>query len=135
MKEMKDAMALLHQCLSQDEELLRMLGGRTAKYKRIYNNPKVAHQEELPRVTMQEIINEDGEFADDEPEVSDVVAKIDVWSKRNNCFAIAVHIKKRIRSKFRRCSVSLESDLYEEDTEIYHKPIKVYLKIEQENLL
>lgn len=130
---MKDAMALLYQCLKSDGKLMEMLGGKSEKNRRVYNNPRVPDAKEFPRVTMQEILNDDDEFSDDAPEVSRVVAKVDVWSTRNECYPIAVQIKKTVKRAFRRCVVTLEGDLYEDDTKVYHKPIKIIMKIEQED--
>ncbi|MEG6613764.1 hypothetical protein V6C42_12990 [Pseudoclostridium thermosuccinogenes] len=134
---MQDATSLVHKVLSTDEELITLLGGKVPakKWQRIYNSPVAPIANEFPRVTMFEVVNDDAEPADDEPQYSDVNIRVDVWIKDiRNLFSICKRIKQVLKSNFSMCIVRLESTMYEREETgetIYHKPINVYLLLEQ----
>lgn len=134
---MQDAAALVYKALNADVELIALLGGKVPanEWQRIYNSPVAPKADEFPRVTLFEVINDDAEPADDEPQYSDVNIRIDVWLKDiRNLFAICKRIKKVLKNNFSLCIVRLESTMYEREETgetIYHKPINVYLLLEQ----
>lgn len=136
---MQDAASLVYRALNTDAELITLLGGKVASkgWQRIYNSPVAPKQDEFPRMTMFEVINDDAEPGDDEPQYSDVNIRIDVWLKDiRNLFPICKRIKEVLKNNFSMCAVRLESTMYErlETAEvIYHKPINVYLLLEQES--
>ncbi len=134
---MQDAATLIYSTLDADTQLLTLLGGKvpTKKWQRIYNSPVAPIADEFPRVTMFEVINDDAEPADDEPQYSDINIRIDVWLKDvRNLFPICKRIKQVLKNNFSMCIVRLESTMYEKQETgeiIYHKPINVYLLLEQ----
>lgn len=133
-----DAVSLVYQALSNNETLINLLGGRknvkNQKWQRVYDKPKAPYTEELPRITMFEVINTDDVFADDEPEYSDINVRIDLWlNNHNDLYVITKKIKKTLRTIDDVYRIVIGSTLYENDTGIYHKPIDVYLFLEQED--
>jgi len=134
---MQDATTLVYKALDADTQLLTLLGGKvpTKKWQRIYNSPVAPIADEFPRVTMFEVMNDDAEPADDEPQYSDINIRIDVWLKDiRNLFTICKRIKQVLKNNFSTCTVRLESTMYEKSETgetIYHKPINVYLLLEQ----
>lgn len=135
---MKDAVNLIYTELSGNTELMTLLGGETTsgkqKWKRIYDKPVAPFTNELPRITMFEVLNSDEVFADDVPHFSDVNVRIDVWTdKHSDIQKISKKVKEVLFTKFEACRIQLEGTLYEQDTKIYHKPINVFLLLEQED--
>lgn len=134
---MQDAAALIYKALNADAELITLLGGKVPAngWQRIYNSPVAPKADEFPRITLFEVINDDAESADDEPQYSDVNIRIDVWlNDIRSLFPICSRIKQTLKSNFSTCTVQFESTMYEKlntDVTIYHKPINVYLLIEQ----
>lgn len=134
---MQDAAALVYKALNTDTELITLLGGKNATkgWQKIYNSPVAPNADEFPRVTLFEVINDDAESADDDPQYSDVNIRIDIWLKDiRDLFKICKRIKKVLKNNFSTCTVQLESTMYEKlktDETIYHKPINVYLLLDQ----
>jgi hypothetical protein len=130
---MQDATALVYKALFADETLLTLLGGKTDTINRIYNSPVAPNADEYPRLTMFEVINDDANSADDEPQDSDVNIRIDYWTKDvSTIFSVCKQIKTTLKVAFNTVSVRLEGTLYEEDIQVYHKPINIFLLLEQE---
>ncbi len=104
----------------------------TGQIKGIYNNPRAPDKAKntFPRLTMFEMLNTDADAADDKAFFGDVHIRIDIWSKSNNLFLLSAAVKEAIEEKFELCRVDLQSDMYEDDTNIYHKPINVRIKME-----
>lgn len=134
---MQDAATLIYRILDADNQLITLLGGKIVNkgWQRIYNSPVAPNADEFPRITLFEVVNDDAEPADDEPQYSDVNIRIDIWLKDvRNLFPICKRIKKILKDNFSTCAVRLESTMYER-TEIneiiYHKPINIYLLLEQ----
>jgi len=136
---MQDAAALIYRTLNGDAELIALLGGKipAKSWQRIYNSPVAPMADEFPRITLFEVINDDAESADDDPQYSDVNVRIDVWlTDIRDLFNICKRIKKVLKTGFSMCTVRLESTMYEKSETgktIYHKPINVYLLLEQES--
>jgi len=136
---MQDAAALVYKALNADVELIALLGGKVPAngWQRIYNSPVAPKVDEFPRVTLFEVVNDDAESADDEPQYSDVNIRIDIWLKDiRNLFPVCKRIKQVLKNNFSTCTVQLESTMYEKSETgevIYHKPINVYLLLEQES--
>lgn len=135
---MQDAVNLVYQALKSNQTLMDLLGGeqtvKKQKWKRIYDKPKAPYTEELPRITMFEVISTDDVFADDEPEYSDVNVRIDIWlDSTKNLHDIVKQVKKTLNSITETYRIVIESTMYEDNTGIYHKPIDVYLFLEQED--
>lgn len=122
---MQDVLLLVYQALSASSSI-------TKKVKGIYGEPRAPDKKKdlFPRITMFEILNTDAEAADDKAIMNDVRIRIDIWSKSNNLFELSAAVKSAIEEKFELCRVDLQSDMYEEDTGIYHKPINVRIKTE-----
>lgn len=134
---MQDAAALVYKALNTDTELITLLGGKIAAkgWQRIYNSPVAPFADEFPRITLFEVVNDDAEPADDEPQYSDVNIRVDVWIKDiRNLFSICKRIKQVLKSSFSMCIVQLESTMYEKQETgetIYHKPMNLYILLEQ----
>lgn len=109
--------------LRANSELTTFLGGV-----RIYFQvaPDV---KQFPRVTYFEMSNTGSVFADDTEIASDISLQIDVWSKGNTT-DIALEVNRTMKSLgFARDSAT---DLYEDDTGIYHKALRFSTTVELE---
>jgi len=107
---MQDAAALIYRTLNGDAELIALLGGKipAKSWQRIYNSPVAPMADEFPRITLFEVINDDAESADDDPQYSDVNVRIDVWlTDIRDLFNICKRIKKVLRPAFQcvRCDL------------------------------
>ena len=104
----------------------------TKKIAAIYNNPRAPDKDKnlFPRITMFEMLNNDSEYADDSAIMNTVIARLDIWSKQNNLFELSKAVKETLETDFLIFFVELQNDMYESDTNIYHKPINVTLKME-----
>lgn len=84
---------------------------------------------QFPRITFFELTNTGAVFADDTEIASDISLQIDVWSKGNTT-DIALEVDKTMKSLgFARDSAT---DLYEDDTGIYHKALRYSTIVELE---
>jgi hypothetical protein len=133
---MQDAAALVYKALNSDTTLINLLGGKVPanEWNRIYNSPVAPHDDEYPRITMFEVINDDAVPADNEYLCSDVNIRLDIWlDDIKNLFDICKRIKQVLKSNFETCIAQLESTMYEKQTKktIIHKPINIYLLLEQ----
>lgn len=117
---MQDTLLLVYKALKTDDVV-------KSKIKGIYNNPRAPDEDKniYPRLTMFEMLNRNTEFADDKALMNTVDIRIDIWSKQNNLFELSAAVQECIEGAFTMCSVELVSDMYESDTNIYHKPINV----------
>ena len=117
---MQDTLVLVYKALKADDTV-------SAKIKGIYNNPRApdSARDTFPRLTMFEMLNRNTEYADDKALMNTVDIRIDIWSKKNNLFELSAAVKECVEGAFTMCSVELVSDMYESDTNIYHKPINV----------
>jgi hypothetical protein len=80
-----------------------------------------------PRVTFFELDNADSEYADDTEIASEITVQVDVWSKGSTT-ALAAAVDTVMKAEgFTRYYTT---DLYEEDTKIYHKPLRYRKEIE-----
>ena len=132
---MQDAETLVYQTLNTDETLKTLLGGIDVENSlfRIYNSPVAPKADEYPRITLFEVVNTDEASADDEATMSDVNIRVDIWTKDEiTLFDITSRVKKILKTNL-LCTVKLGSKIYEEDTEVYHKVVEVYLLLEQES--
>jgi hypothetical protein len=132
---MQDTETLVYKALNADGTLITLLGGKTQVgneyWNRIYNGQSAPNTDEFSRVTLFEVVNDDSDPADDASQFSDVNIRIDLWTKDDACiYKICKQIKNTLKSTF-TCTVRLENKIYESDTKVYHKPINVYLIIEQ----
>jgi hypothetical protein len=133
---MQDATTLVYQALDPDAQLIILLGGKDSVkgWNRIYNDPVAPNANEYPRITMFEVVNDDANPADDEPQDSDVNIRIDHWTKDSSTiYSVCKQIKKILKAAFNACIIQLGETIYESDTKVYHKPINVYLLLEQES--
>lgn len=117
---MQDTLVLVYKALMADDVVRE-------KIKCIYNNPRAPDKEKdiFPRLTMYEMLNRNSEFADDKALMNTVDIRIDIWSKKNNLFELSAAVQECIEGAFAMCSVEMASDIYESDTNIYHKPINI----------
>ncbi|AEY65421.1 DUF3168 domain-containing protein [Clostridium sp. BNL1100] len=132
---MQDAETLVYQTLNTDETLKKLLGGIDVENGlfRIYNSPVAPNSDEYPRITLFEVVNTDEAVADDEATMSDVNVRVDIWTKdETTLFDITNRIKKILKTNL-LCTVKLGAKIYEQDTEVYHKVVEVYLLLEQES--
>lgn len=128
---MQDTLVLVYKALKADDVVKEKIKG-------IYNNPRApdSARDTFPRLTMFEMLNRNTEYADDKALMNTVDIRIDIWSRKNNLFELSAAVKECIEGAFTMCSVELVSDMYEDDTNIYHKPINVKImmnKTEVEN--
>lgn len=133
---MKDATTLVYTALNLDTELLVLLGDKVPSkgWNRIYNDPVAPDANEYPRLTMFEVLNEDANPGDDEPQDSDVNIRLDLWTKDISAIhPVCKQIKKVLKSTFSACIIRLEETIPEEKPKVYHKPINVFLLLEQES--
>lgn len=112
---MIDLKPVIYQALTQDEELVTLLGGPhiyqlTAPDATVY-----------PRVTFFELDNVDSDYADDAPMAASVSVQVDVWSKGS--FA---DIVQRVNAVMESLGFVryYATDLYEADTGVYHKALR-----------
>lgn len=134
---MQDTTKLIYQALVADTTLLTLLGGKVAAkgWNRIYNGQISEHAEEYPRMTMFEVVNEDANSADDEPQDSEAIVRVDLWSKDEKpMFSICKQAKKVIKTAISACNVSIQTIGYEIDTKVYHKQLEINLLLKQEVL-
>lgn len=122
---MQDVLLLAYKALKSSEVVVKNIKG-------IYNNPRAPDKERnvFPRLTMFEMLNNDSEYADDKAIMNDVWIRIDIWSDKNNLFELSKMVKSALEENIEMCRVELQSDMYESDTNIYHKPINVKIKME-----
>ncbi len=133
---MQDAVNLVYTPLHSDAPLITLLGGRDPEkcWDRVYDGPTNPQEDEFPRITMFEVLNEDAVPADDKFECSDVNVRIDFWTKdKRDIHPVCKRIKKVLGDTFMDCIIRPESTMYETDTGVYHKPINVFLLLEQES--
>lgn len=133
---MQDAELLVYQALAKDAALLVLMGGRkqvkTQNWARIYRSRLAPYAEEDTRITLYEVLNTDEVPGDNRFFASEVNIRIDLWTMNEDIlFPIVKRIKEVLQNSFHACVVRLEAKNYEEDTKIHHKPINVYLLIEQ----
>jgi hypothetical protein len=133
---MQVATALVYKALNADTALLTLLGGKVPDkgWNRIYNSPVAPYEDEYPRITMFEVINEDADPSDDEPQCSDINIRIDVWTRDvKMVFPVCKQIKQVLKNSFNTCTVRLEETMHEklEKYTVYHKPINIYLLLDQ----
>lgn len=137
---MQNAVNLIFNILNNDSTLITLLGNTKTvsgqQWNRIYQIPNAPYPEELPRITMFEVINDDAVSADNKPLFSDINIRIDIWLKEyQNLFAITKRVKKIITDNFKMRRFQIIETLFESDTKVYHKPINIYLLLEQESEL
>jgi hypothetical protein len=114
---------MILQALESNQALISLLGGPRI-YQLVAPDPN-----EFPRITFFELVNMDSRFADDEAIASEIHFQIDVWSKESTT-AIAQEVDRTMKSiGFRRYSAA---DLYEEDTQVFHKGLRYKTMIEIE---
>ncbi|MED1642267.1 DUF3168 domain-containing protein [Brevibacillus agri] len=109
--------------LLNNAALVSLLGGQ-----RVYQlvAPKA---DEYPRITFFEVTNYDAAFADDVPIMADVIVQIDVWSKVSTS-AISGEVNKTMKAQ--GWSRTSAADLYEDDTQVYHKALRYRRQYEED---
>lgn len=99
--------------LKQDATLTTLIN------KRVYHlnaaNPK------SPYITLFEVSNDEVESADDEEYTDEIEIQVDIWSKGSTA-AIARQVQKVMRGM--GFVHHAAPDTYEEDTKLYHKPLR-----------
>lgn len=103
------------QALQANATLLSLLGGNHI-YQLVEPNA-----DEFPRITFFEVTNTDEDYADDTAISSDILIQIDIWNKSSTS-AIAIEVDKTMKTlSFQR---TYAVDLYESDTQIFHKAMR-----------
>lgn len=122
---MQDVLLLAYKVLKASDAVTKSIKG-------IYNNPRAPDKDRdiFPRLTMFEMLNNNSEYADDNAVMNDVWIRVDIWSDKNNLFELSKDVKSVFEENFEMCRVEMQSDMYESDTNIYHKPINVKIKME-----
>ena len=106
------------QALETNQALVSLLGGEKILW-------LVAGDAELPYITYFELTNFDSEFSDDEATASSIEIQVDIWTKGN---------PQKIAEESDRTMTDLgyyrygASDLYEDDTKIFHKVLRYETK-------
>lgn len=117
---MIDLKPAILKALESNQALVSLLGG-----KRIYQlvAPKA---EEFPRITFFELNNRGERYADDVELSSDVRIQMDVWSKGNTS-RLSEEVDKTMKALgFQRY---FATDLYEDDTKVFHKAMRYQTQI------
>ncbi|MCM3589628.1 DUF3168 domain-containing protein [Brevibacillus borstelensis] len=109
--------------LLNNAALVSLLGGQ-----RVYQLA-APDATEYPRITFFEVTNYDAAFADDVPIMVDVIVQIDVWSKGSTS-AISGEVDKTMKEQ--GWSRTSAADLYEEDTQVYHRAMRFRRQYEEE---
>lgn len=126
---MKDEMLLIYKALKNDSSFMALMGGKTAKFMRIYNNPVCPSDNEFPRATMIETLVQDSDFYDNEAEFNYCHVRIDFWHNKNALRDAMARAKEVLEKTFDMISISFGADMYENDTGIYHKQLEIELKL------
>ncbi|GAB6174505.1 hypothetical protein JCM15765_39830 [Paradesulfitobacterium aromaticivorans] len=109
--------------LKVNSQLIALLGGE-AIYFQIAPDAK-----QFPRITFFEMSNIGSVFADDTEMASDITLQIDVWCKGNTT-DISLEVARTMKGLgFARDSAT---DLYEDDTGVYHKVLRFSTTVELE---
>lgn len=94
-------------------------------YPKNWNNIKTK-----PAISYYELDNSVSEKADDEEYSSNIAIEVDIWAKSpSKCSELAINVNSKMNElDFER---TLALDLYEDETEIYHKT----MRFEKEEIL
>jgi hypothetical protein len=118
---MIDVKPQVYQALSNDAELVSLLGG-----KRVYQI-RAPNATEFPRITFFELTNFSSDYADDVTIAYQVELQIDIWTK-GSFSAIAAAVD-RVMKSIGFGLIGTAED-YEEDTQVYHKALRYRTKVE-----
>lgn len=119
---MIDLKPTITQALRSNAALISLLGRDKDGNVRVY--PQVSPYTEMPYVTFFEITNFDNRYASDRPISSEIHFQVDIWSKGNTGpVAIAVNDSMEGLGFYRRSA----RDLYERETETFHKVLRYSL--------
>jgi uridylate kinase len=106
------------QALESNQVLISLLENESRIYQHTVPEDDAT---KYPRITFFEMENMDNNFADDTAISSDIYLQIDVWSKGSTT-KIAQEVDKTLKQlQFSRTSAT---DLYENDTAIFHKAMR-----------
>ncbi|TDQ39236.1 DUF3168 domain-containing protein [Aureibacillus halotolerans] len=106
----------MSKALRANEVLFNLVDGRIFAASELHD---------YPSVTYFEVTNFDSQYSEDAPYASDITMQVDVWSEGSTT-DIAVQVDKTMKQLgFFRSSAS---DLYEEDTRIYHKAMRYKIR-------
>lgn len=116
--------------LDANQALISLLGGESRIF-RIQVPTKEADQ--FPRITYFEYNNIDSDYAEDEATASQVFIQVSVWAQdAAHLSPIAAEVDTTMRSLgFYRTSAT---DLYEDDTKVFHKALRYRGKFAKEEL-
>ena len=115
-----DVKTTIRTALIANSSLITLLGGQ-----RIYQL-KAPSATEQPRIDFFEVVNDDSEFADDQPIASDVVDQISIFSKTSTS-AIAGEVDMTMKSLgYVRTTAP---DFYEDATGLFHKAMRNRTKL------
>lgn len=126
---MQDVATLIYNTLKNDSSFIALMGGKTDKFMRIYNNPSCPNSNEFPRSNIIETLALDSDYADDEAYLSRYHIRIDFWHNINNLRKSMNRAKEVIEKMFDMVYVSFGSDMYESGTGIYHKQLEIDIKL------
>ncbi|SDY84730.1 DUF3168 domain-containing protein [Thermoactinomyces sp. DSM 45892] len=112
----------IKQALERNQELVSLLGGN-----RIYQLT-APNKTEFPRITYFELVNRDAGFADDQSISSHIMFQISIWSDEAKHLSL---LGNQIDLSMKSLGFSriFSTDFYEEDTQIFHRPMR-YRKLE-----
>ena len=113
---MIDVKPEVYQALSQNQRLFALLGGD-----RVYHI-RAPDANEFPRITYFEVFNLPAASADDRQIASTVQIQVSIWTKDGSDPEIASAVDEIMTALGFRYSNG--ADLYEEDTEVFHKALR-----------
>jgi hypothetical protein len=111
--------------LLQNAALVALLGG-----KRVYKRP-APDGKEFPRVTIFEVVDNDADYADDEPMSRDVVLQVDEWNKVDTQTIFKEIDKTMKENGWRRTA---KQEFYEQDTQVHHKALRYRQKFDESEI-
>ncbi len=93
-----------------------------------YYPQKWSNLDKMPAISYYEMDNSVSSRADDEEYSSNIAIQVDIWAKSSSkCSKLAIEVNDKMEElEFER---TLATDLYEQETKIYHKTMR-FEKIE-----
>lgn len=121
---MRDILREIRSLLYASPDLLSKLGG-----KRVYIL-KAPEGSEYPRIVLTEISINDTDYMDDEPSATDYTVQVSIFDKKET-LALFNAVDPILKADGYRRLPSAE--MYEEDEQIYHRPLRYRIKIMKED--
>lgn len=115
---MRDILLEVRTLLYDSPELLSILGG-----KRVYKvTVPTSRGSQYPRVVLSEITGDDTDYMDNEPTSIEYIVQVSIFDKKETLAIYQVIDPILKENGWRRLPGSPE--IYEEDTQLYHRPLR-----------